>query len=221
MVEHTKMTTIVLADDHRVVRQGLRALLEAEPDFRIVGEAEDGLETVRLVARLQPSVLVLDLSLPGLHGLEVTREVRKQTPQTRIVILSMYASEVYVLQALRNGAAGYVLKNCGATVLIQAIREVAAGRRHLCPQLSTRAIDAHIEHDADTKLGRNEGLTTREREVLQLAAEGHTNTQIAARLFISSRTVETHRANLMRKLGLHTHTDLVRYALQQGILPLE
>jgi two-component system response regulator NreC len=221
MTELPKTTTIVLADDHRVVRQGLHALLEAEPDFRIVGEAGDGLETVRLVARLQPSVLVLDLSLPGLHGLEVTREVRKQTPQTRIVILSMYSSKVYVLQALRNGAAGYVLKNSEATVLVQAIREVAAGRRYLCPQLSTRAIDAYVEYAPDLMPDQYRELTSREREVLQLVAEGHTNVQIAARLFISPRTVETHRANLMHKLDLRTSASLVRYALRRGILPSE
>jgi two-component system, NarL family, response regulator NreC len=215
------MITIVLADDHPVVLQGLRTLLEAESDFRVIGEARDGLETVRLVARLQPNVLVLDLSLPGLHGLEVTREVRKRTPQTHVMIFSMHANEAYVRQALKNGASGYVLKNCEAAVLVQAIREVAAGRRYLRPQLAARAIDTYAEYAPDVMPDQYKELTSREREVLQLVAEGHTNVQVAARLFISPRTVETHRANLMHKLDLRTSTSLVRYALRRGILPSE
>ncbi len=212
---------IVLADDHHVVRQGLRALLEAESGFCVIGEAGDGLEAVRLVIELQPDVLVLDLGLPGLHGLEVGREVHKQAPQTRIVILSMHVSEAYVLQALCNGAIGYVSKDCSTSVLVQAIREAVAGRRYLCPSVATRAFDAYVARAAEAPRDTYEELTTREREVLYLAVEGHTNAQIAARLFISPRTVETHRANLMHKLGLRTHADLVRYALQRGLLPTE
>jgi two-component system response regulator NreC len=221
MAESSKMITIMLADDHPVVLQGLRTLLEAESDFRVIGEARDGLETVRLVARLQPNVLVLDLSLPGLHGLEVTREVRKRTPQTHVMIFSMHANEAYVRQALKNGASGYVLKDCGAAVLVRAIREVAAGRRYLRPQLAARAIDAYAEYAPDVMPNQYKKLTSREREVLQLVAEGHTNVQVAARLFISPRTVETHRANLMHKLDLRTSASLVRYALRRGILPSE
>jgi len=212
------MTTIVLADDHHVVRQGLRALLEAEPGFRLVGEAGDGLETVQLVERLHPDVLVLDLMMPGLNGLEVTLQVGKRSPQTRVVILSMHANEAYVLEALRNGAAGYVLKDASAAELVQAVREVAAGRRYLSSPLSERAIEAYVGKDQETTLDRYETLTTREREVLHLVAEGHTNAEIAARLSISPRTAETHRANMMRKLGLQTQTDLIRYALRRGII---
>ena len=212
------MTTIVLADDHRVVRQGLRALLEAESGFRLVGEAGDGLETVQLVERLHPDVLVLDLMMPGLNGLEVTLQVGKRSPQTRVVILSMHANEAYVLEALRNGAAGYVLKDASAAELVQAVREVAAGRRYLSSPLSERAIEAYVGKAQETTLDRYETLTTREREVLHLVAEGHTNAEIAARLSISPRTAETHRANMMRKLGLQTQTDLIRYALRRGII---
>lgn len=212
-------TTIVLADDHQVVRQGLRAVLEAEPDFSIIGEAGDGLEAVRLVERLKPNVLVLDLMMPGLSGLEATRQVCQRLPNTRVVILSMHASEGYVLEALRNGAAGYVLKNASAADLVQAVRNVAAGRRYLSPPLSDTAIEAYVRKAQSTPLDSYETLTTREREVLQLAAEGHPNPHIAARLFISPRTVETHRANLMRKLGLRSQSDLVRYALRRGIVP--
>ena len=215
-------TTIALADDHIVVRQGLRALLETEPDFRIVGEAGDGPEAVHLVERLQPDVLVLDLMLPGLSGLEVTRLVRQGSPQTRVLILSMYADEAYVLRALKNGAAGYVLKDSSAADLVQAVREVAGGRRYLSPPLSERAIERYAQR-AETSIQEDsyETLTTREREVLHLAAEGHTSAEIAARLGISPRTAETHRANLMRKLGLESQTDLIRYALRRGIVPME
>ena len=214
-------TTIVLADDHHVVRQGLRALLEAEPDFTVVGEAADGLEAVHLVERMQPNVLVLDLMLPGLSGLEVTRQVRQRSPQTRVVILSMHANEAYVVEALRNGAAAYVLKDASAAELVHAVREVAAGRHYLSPPLSERAIEFYRQKAQAATQDVYETLTTREREVLHLAAAGHSIAEIAARLGISPRTVETHRTNLMHKLGIHTQTNLVRYALRRGILPME
>jgi len=213
--------SILLADDHQVVRQGLRALLEAEPDFCLIGEAGDGLETVQLAERLKPDVLIVDLMMPGLNGLEVTRQVRQRSPQCRVVILSMHSNEAYVLEALRNGAAGYVLKDSSAADLVQAVREVAAGRRYLSPPLSERAIETYIQKAEATTLDPYETLTTREREVLHLAAEGRTNAEIAAQLSISPRTAETHRANLMRKLGLRTQTDLIRYALRRGVLPME
>lgn len=215
------MTTIVLADDHHIVRQGLRALLEAEPDFHLIGEAGDGLEAARLVGQLQPDVLVLDLMLPGVSGLEVTRQVQKLSPRTHVLILSMHANEAYVLEALRNGAAGYILKDSSAADLALAVREAAAGRRYLSPPLSERAIEAYIEKAKAAPLDPYETLTTREREVLHLAAEGHANAEIAARLSISSRTAETHRAHLMHKLGLHNQTDLIRYALRRRIVPAD
>ena len=215
------MTTIVLADDHHVVRQGLRALLEAEADFSVVGEAADGLEVAGLVERLEPDVLIVDVMMPGLGGLEVTRQVRQRCPKTRVVVLSMYASEAYVVEALRNGAGGYVLKDASAADLLEAVQAVAAGRRYLSPPLSERAIDAYVERAKAGRLDLYETLTTREREVLHLAAEGYSNPEVAARLSISPRTVETHRANLMRKLALQSQSDLIRYALRRGILPVE
>ena len=214
-------TTVVLADDHHIVRQGLRALLEAEGDFSVIGEEADGLKVVELVERLRPNVLLLDVMMPGLNGLEITRQIAKRAMQTRVVILSMHASETYVLEALRHGAAGYVLKDANPTELVQAVREVRAGRRYLSRGLSERAIDAYAEKAQAAPADAYETLTTREREVLQLAAESSSASEIAARLGISPRTVETHRENLMRKLGLKSQTDLIRYALRRGILPLE
>jgi len=215
------MTTIVLADDHHLVRQGLRALLEAEAGISVIGEAGDGLEALQLVEQLSPNILVLDLMMPGLNGLEVTRQLAKISPKTRIVVLSMYANEAYVLEALANGASAYVLKDSQSGDLLHAVREVAAGRRYLSPPLSDRAIEAYQAKAKAARLDRYETLTTREREVLQLTAEGHTNTEIASRLGISARTAETHRANLMHKLVLHTQADLIRYALRRGIISIE
>jgi DNA-binding NarL/FixJ family response regulator len=215
------MISILLADDHPVVRRGLRALLEAEPDFRVAWETGDGLETLRAVEELRPHVLVLDLMMPSLGGLEVTRQVSHRFPATKVVILSMHANEAYVLEALRNGASGYVLKDASAVELVQAVRTVVAGGRYLSPPLSEGAIAAYVEKAKAAPPDPLAALTTREREVLHLAAEGHSSADIAARLGISPRTAETHRANLMRKLGLHSQTDLVRFAIRQGILPPE
>jgi two-component system response regulator NreC len=213
------MTTLVLADDHHIVRQGLRALLDAEVDFHIVGEAADGLETVRIVESLRPDVLVVDLMMGGMNGLEVTRQVKKHSPKTAIVILSMYGIDSHVVEALRAGAKGYVLKEATADELLRAVREVTAGRHYLSSSLSERAIWAYIQKPETTVLDTYDRLTTREREVLHLAVYGNTSTEIAARLFISRRTVEIHRANVLRKLGLRNQTQLLRYALQRGILP--
>ena len=215
------VTTIVLADDHHIVRKGMRAVLEAEADFRLVGEASDGLEAVQLVERLRPDVLVLDLMMPGLNGLEVARQVGKRSPQTRVLILSMHAGDDYVLEALRTGVTGYVLKDTGMAELVKAVRETVAGRRYLSPALAERAIDAYVLQTKESTLDRYETLTDRERETLHLAAEGLTNTEVAARLSISPRTVETHRANMMRKLSLQNQTELVIYALRRGIITLE
>jgi DNA-binding NarL/FixJ family response regulator len=213
-----KRTTILLADDHRIVRQGLRALLASEADFEVVGEADDGREALELVKRLSPDVLVLDLMMPGLNGLEVARQLPRQSPGVRVVVLSMHDDEGFVLEALANGVSGYVLKDSNSSDLVHAVREVAAGRRYLSPPLSDRAIEAYQQRAKVGTMDKHETLTTREREVLQLSAEGHTNSEIAARLGISTRTAETHRSRLMHKLGLHTQSDLIRYAIRRGII---
>lgn len=212
------MITIALADDHEVVRSGLRVLLEAEPDFRIVGEAADGLEAVRLVERLKPGILVTDLKLSGMDGIEVTRQVLKRSPKTGVVILSIFENECDVLEALRAGAKAYVLKDVTSDRLVQAINEVAAGYRYLSPPFSEQAIEAYLEKTKATIPEPPNSLTTREREVLAMVAKGYTNAKIAAQLFISPRTVETHRANVMRKLNLENHIQLIHYVVKQGLL---
>jgi two-component system response regulator NreC len=211
--------TIVLADDHHLVRQGFRSLLETEPDFAVVGEAADGLEAVRLTEQLQPNILVTDLIMPALTGIEVVNQVRRRQPKTQVVVLSMHRNEAYVLECLRHGAAAYVMKDSTAADFVKAIREALAGRRYLSPPFSDSAIDAYINKAQGEALDPYEKLTIREREVLQLKAESHSMAEIAQRLFISSRTVEIHRTNLMRKLHLRTQTDLIRFALRRGLLP--
>ncbi len=213
------MTTIVIADDHPVVRRGLKALLEGEADFQVVGEGGDGHETLRMVQEHQPDILVLDLFMCGLSGPEVARQTKKLSPGTHVLILSMYGDESYVLEALRAGTEAYILKESSPDELVRAIRSVAAGHRYLGSGISERAIDAYVEKLELTESNPMETLSTREREVLHLVAEGLSNSEIAKKLFLSRRTVEVHRGNLMRKLGLHTTADLLRYAMQRGILP--
>ena len=213
--------SIVLADDHPVLRQGLRTLFEAEHDFVIVGEASDGQETVRLVERLKPDVLLLDVMLPRLNGLTVAQRVRERSPNTRMVFFTMYSNEAFVVEAFKNGAFAYVLKASEPDRIVRAVREAAAGRRYLSPPLSERMLADYRKRAESVPFDPFETLTGREREVLQLAAEGNSSPTIATRLHISPRTVEMHRANLMRKLGLRNQTELVRCALRRGIITAE
>ncbi len=212
-----KTTTIVLADDHHVVRQGFKALLERQEDFSVIAEAGDGLEAVKITARMKPDILVVDLIMPGVNGLEVTRQVGQLSPHTRVIVLSMYQDEAYVIEALQNGACGYVLKESNISDLVKAIHDVAAGRHYLSSPLSELAIAAYKEKTKGVSLDLYNTLTTREREVLQLVAEGNTNAEIADKLFISERTVESHRATMMRKLSLTSRGDLIAYALKRGL----
>jgi DNA-binding NarL/FixJ family response regulator len=210
---------IVLADDHPILRQGLRAVLESEAGFRVLNEASNGLDALHLVEQLAPDVLVADLIMPGLPGLEVVRQIASRVPQTRVVIFSMHHNEEHVLEALRHGAMGYVVKDAPASEMIEAVREVAEGRRYLSRVLTERAIAAYVEKAESIARDACDLLTDREREVLHLSAAGQSISEIAAQLFLSPRTVETHRQSFMHKLGLRTQTDLIRYALRRGILP--
>jgi DNA-binding NarL/FixJ family response regulator len=212
------MATVVIADDHEVVRQGLRSLLRSEADLRVVGEASDGQEALREIEKHEPDLALLDIAMPVMTGIEVVRQTRKVSPRTRTVILSMYADEAHVAEALRGGASGYVLKDARSSELIDGIRNVLAGRRYLSPPLTQRAIDAYVEKIESAGLDPYDMLTARERQILQLAAEGFTNQEIGEQLFISARTVESHRGNLMKKLGLRTFTELILFAVKRGLV---
>ena len=210
------MITAIIADDHEIVRRGLRSLLESH-NCKLVAEAADGLAAAQAVEKLKPNLLFLDLNMPRLHGLEVLKQARTSSPGTRVIVLSMHNDEPYVIEALRAGASAYLLKGSESEDIAQALKEVMAGRRYLSAPLSEWAINALTTRVAETSdpLGT---LSPREREVLQLATEGYGNPEIAEKLFISPRTAETHRTNLMRKLGLQSQTDLVRFAIRKGLL---
>jgi two-component system, NarL family, response regulator NreC len=213
--------TVLLADDHPIVRQGLRHLLEAEPDVTIVGEASDGLQAVQLTEKFKPDVLIVDIMMPGLNGLETLRQVKERSPATCSIVLSMQSADVYVVEALKAGALGYVLKETGPSELVNAVQEVVRGQRYLSPRLSERLIDVLLQTTEKVTADPYETLTNREREVLQMAAEGLSTSEIAKRLSISPRTAELHRGRMMNKLRLHNQTDLIRYALKRGILPMD
>lgn len=213
--------TVFVADDHAVVRQGIRATLEADPTFQVVGEASDGLEAVKLVERIQPNLLILDLMMPNLNGFDALRIVRQRSPKTLVVVLSMYDSEPFVAEALKCGASGYVPKGRDSDEILAAAREVAAGRRYLSPPLSERTIEDYRAKSQSVQKNVHELLTPRERQVFQLAAEGKTCAAIGLQLHLSERTIERHRSNMMHKLELHTQTDLVLYAVRQGTVTAE
>jgi two-component system, NarL family, response regulator NreC len=212
------MITILLADDHHVVRQGLRSLIESQPDLNVIAEASDGHEAMEKILLLKPEVSILDMMMPGMNGLDVTRQVWKYT---KVLILSMHSSEAYVIEALRNGALGYVLKDSTASELIQAIHVIVTGQRYLGTPFSERAISAYVERAKTGSLDPFDTLTNREREILKMVAEGNSTAEIADKLSISPRTVEAHRANLNRKLNIHSQADLIRIALRKGLLPMD
>jgi DNA-binding NarL/FixJ family response regulator len=213
---------ILIADDHEVVRLGIRTLLESQPDLEVVGEARDGPEAIRMAGQLLPDLIILDLMLPHLDGIEALRRIQFEYPNIRVVILSMYDNEAYIVESLSGGASAYILKQSTSEDLVLAIRSSLAGKRYLSPALSERTINSYITYFKTAKTGDLdpfESLTPREREVLILAAQGHTTAEIATNLSLSPRTVETHRANMMHKLGFHSQIDLARFALERGILP--
>jgi DNA-binding NarL/FixJ family response regulator len=219
-MKENNQTRVVLADDHVIVRQGIKSLLE-DSGIQVIGEASDGLEAIRLVEALQPDFLICDMNMEGMNGLEVTRRVVKQFPQIKIIILSMFGDDSYVIEALRAGAIAYVLKGSTSTDLLQAIKDAIDGKHHLSETLSERAINNYIQKIASPSPEPFDTLSIREREVMQMVVQGMTSAEIGKKLFISPRTVDIHRANLMRKLGLRTRIDLVQIAQRQGILPPE
>ena len=217
----SKRIRVVLADDHRMIRDGIRALLERHDDISVVGEAENGREAVRLAARLSPDVVVMDVSMPLLNGIEATRHIRRDHPGVSVLILTVHESEDYVAQLLAAGASGYIVKRAAGEELVSAIRTVHRGEAFLHSSITRIVIDEYVRRlqDVDGKSAR-EVLSDREREVLQLIAEGYTNREMADLLHISIKTVQNHRSKLMRKLDLHDRGELIKYAIREGIIHL-
>lgn len=203
---------VLIVDDHAVVRHGIRMVLEAEPDIEVVGEAGDGEDALALVASLRPDVVVMDIGLPTMNGIEATQRIRTRHPTVQVLGLTMHEDEAYVRRLLAAGAAGYVVKRAAATALVAAVRHVAAGQAFLDPAVTRTVIEGYARKQS----GEPELLTPREQEVLILAAQGASNADIARRLHISIKTVQTHRTHIMEKLDLHDRTDLVRYAIRKG-----
>jgi len=210
---------ILLADDHAILRRGLRALLDRESDMEVLGEAADGRDTVRAVEQLRPDVVVLDITMPNLNGIEAARQIQAKGSATAIIILSMHSDEGYVLRALRAGARGYLLKDAVEGELIQAIRVVAGGKAYFSPEVSKLLVEDYVMGMRERGLeDRYDLLTPREREILQVLAEGRSSKDIAKLLDLSSYTVDTHKANLMQKLSLHSMAELILYAVRRGII---
>jgi DNA-binding NarL/FixJ family response regulator len=210
---------IVLADDHTILREGLRALLSADPDFEIIGEAGDGREAVRCVEKLGPDLLLMDLSMPRMSGMDAISEIKKRYPETKIIALTVHKTEEYLLSTLQAGVDGYVLKDATHDELVMAIHNVMAGKRYLSPGISEKVIEGYLDGKEDSLAASSwQKLSQREREVLKLIAEGYKNKEIAEDLCISLKTVEKHRANLMKKLDLHNAAVLTVYAVEKGLV---
>jgi DNA-binding NarL/FixJ family response regulator len=210
------MISIVLADDHTVVRKGFKLLLEHEADIGVVGEAANGKEAVEMALRLRPTIVLMDIMMPELNGFQATQRLRLMDDTIRVLILSMYSSQDHVHQVIQSGASGYLLKHCAPKDLVSAVREVARGKTYFTPAVSRQVLEFRKRYRAD----RGSILTTREFEVLQMVAEGKTNRDIGGNLFISVKTVEKHRQRLMDKLGIHDVAGLTRYAIARGIIDI-
>ena len=211
---------VLLADDHTILRDGIRALLEDQADIDVIGEAEDGISTVKMTAQLQPDVVVMDIAMPLLNGLEATRQIQRDTPQAKVLILTMHENEEYIRQVLAAGALGYVLKDAAARDLLSAIRSVYHGEAVLSPAITRLVIEDYLRWGDIRPPDTSNGLTPREREVLQLIAEGYTNKDIAEILCLSVKTIQSHRTNLMSKLDLHDRGELIKYAIQKKIIDI-
>ena len=210
---------IVIAEDHRILREGLQALLSSHPEFEIVGQAEDGLEAIRCVESLSPDLILMDLSMPRMNGLEAIQDIKKRCPNTRIVVLTVHKTEEYILATLKAGADGYILKDANHTELALAIKNVLGGKRYLSPGISEKVIEGYLEGKKSRQpASAYEMLTQREREILKLIAEGYKNKEVADYLCISLKTVEKHRANLIKKLDLHNAAALTVFAMEKGLI---
>ena len=210
---------ILLADDHTILRAGLRMMLNAQPDMEVVGEAQDGRQAISEAQRLQPDVVLMDITMPDMNGIDATRQIKRMLPETKVLVLTMHENDEYVFQALRAGAAGYMLKEAADTDLISALRVIQSGQVYLSPMAQSVMVGDYLQR---VRTGEEKdsysSLTEREREILKLVAEGFTNNQIAEKLVISPKTVDTHRTHVMDKLNLHSRAELVKYAMRRGLL---
>jgi len=213
---------VFIADDHTIVRDGLRFILEAEPDIEVVGDAADGRQAVRWLKKLCPDVVVMDIAMPKLNGIEATRQIRESCPSTQVIILSVYSTTEHIVRSLEAGAKGYLLKESAGQDVVKAVREVHAGRRYFCQGISEKMVGDYISQRQKAHImSPLEKLSSREREILQLVVEGKTSAQIAEILYLSPKTVETYRSRLMQKLHIHDVPGLVKFAIQHGLTSLE
>ncbi|MBW1838294.1 MAG: response regulator transcription factor [Deltaproteobacteria bacterium] len=216
-----KKIKVVVADDHTILRQGIKALLDNLEEIEVVGEAKDGREAIKAIEELSPDVILMDIAMPGLNGLEATRRIKKKFPKTKVVVLTMHTNEEYIFQILNAGADGYLVKETAFQDLISAINSVHRGEAFMSPSISKKVMTDYIQRAQGEERVGFDTLTTREREILQLVAEGNSNKKIAEVLFISPKTVETHRAHIMDKLNIHDRAGLIKYAIRKGMINLD
>lgn len=210
---------IVIAEDHTILREGLRMLLSSNPEFEVVGEAQDGLEAIKYTENLQPDLVLMDLSMPRMNGIGAIQEIKKHSPATKILVLTVHKTEEYILATLKAGADGYVLKDATHSELMLAIECIFSGKSYLSPGISEKVIEGYLEGRKTVKSTTSwDSLTQREREILKMIAEGYKNKDIADYLCISAKTVEKHRANLMKKLDLHSASSLTAFAMEKGLI---
>lgn len=212
---------IIVADDHKIIREGLCGLLEKEDDLQIIAQAQDGRETIELVKKHSPDVVIMDIGMPGLNGIEATRHIASEYPKVKIIALSMHSDKKFVKEMLKAGASGYLLKNCAFEELDKAVRIVSSGKTYLSPSISDVIVDNYVRTSSETAHTVFSVLSNREREVLQLLAEGQNTKQIAMSLHVSPKTIETHRSKIMQKLDIDNIADLTKYAIREGLTSLE
>jgi len=213
---------VILADDHKIVREGLRSMLENQLHMKVIAEAEDGLMAVRLVEEHKPDLVIMDISMPGLNGIEATRKIKSTNPDVKIIALSMHSDKRYIAEFLKVGATGYLLKNCGFEELSQAVNNVLAGKTYISPSVAGTVIQDYVSHlNGEVNNNTASNLTPREREILQLLAEGKSIKDIASRLNTSSKTIDNHKTHIMEKLGLNSIAELTKYAVREGLTSIE
>ena len=213
--------TILLVDDHKIVFESLQSLLDEQPDMRVVGWAENGRDAVKKVKELEPAVVIMDVAMPDLNGIEATQQIKSHYPGTKIIALSMHAEKQFVTGILSAGASGYLTKNCSSDELVNAIRSVAANKKYLSPDIAGIVIEESLTHSRKTGISATSILTMREREVLQLIVEGNTVKQIAERLYLSIKTIHSHRNQIMEKLNMHSTAELTKFAIRERLIPLQ